>query len=323
MKRVMLILFIGLELSYYLLIIQTGLMEHFGSDLLRIAPLPIGGVLGSLFIAYTNINDKNKISLLVLLQLLLSFFYPDLSSIMLFLLGLSAGALAPLIVNTLKKALLFEIGFALGLSYTIGTALFTYNVDNRGWIALILSAIVLLASRFIPQEKVKKLPSKEQHSLLMMSLWIFLDSALFETLSRDVAIPIWRLGMSGEIIFFHLVGIVLALTLKSSNRHKELSIFILFALSYILYLLEEARLLAIIYPIVISYYNVLILQTLRQKELKTISIFMIFIAWIASGAGLIVALTKLTFIMPIFIIIALIGYNKHIQKDLQCLNYSS
>ncbi len=307
MKRIMLILFIGLELSYYLLIMQTGLMEYVGSDLLRIAPLPIGGVLGSLLIAYTNMQDKNKISLLLSLQLLLSFFYPNLSSPMLFLLGLSAGALAPLMVHTLKKALLREIGLALGLSYAIGTAFFTYDVTNRAWIALTLSAIVLVASRFLPEKKVQLAPQKE-HSLWIMTLWIFLDSALFETLSRDAIIPIWRLGMSGEIIFFHLVGVVLALMLKSSHRHKEISVLILFALSYLLYFMHEAQLLAVIYPIVISYYNVLILQTLRRKELKTISIYMVFIAWIASGAGLVVALHQLPFIMPIFIIIALMGY---------------
>ena len=73
MRRVMLILFIGLELSYYLLIIQTGLVEYLDSDLLRIAPLPIGGMIGSLIVYFTDTNNENKISFFVTIQLLIVF----------------------------------------------------------------------------------------------------------------------------------------------------------------------------------------------------------------------------------------------------------
>jgi beta-carotene 15,15'-dioxygenase len=321
MKRFMLILFIGLELSYYLLIVQTGLVEYLRSDLLLIAPLPIGGIIGSLLVYFTDIHNENKISFFISIQLLISFFYPHLSFIMLFFLGLSAGALAPLMINELKKAQLIDIGLALGLSYSIGTALFNYDVTNRTWIAIAFSAIILLISRFLPT-KIQKIQHNKQHSLLIMLAWIFLDSALFETLSRDTIIPIWRLGLSGEIIFFHLLGIFLALYIKASHRHKEIVAFVLFSLSYLLYFTKEPTLLAAIYPVVISYYNVLILQTLLQKELKTIGIFMIFIAWIASGAGLVVALNGLTIIMPTIVILSLLRYtNKIKQKDIQCLKY--
>ena len=116
MKRFMLIIFIGFELSYYLLIVQTGLVEYLSSDLFLIAPLPIGGIVGSLLVHYTDIRTENKISFFVSIQLLISFLYPQLSFVMLFFLGLSAGALAPLMINELKKAQLVDIGFALGIS---------------------------------------------------------------------------------------------------------------------------------------------------------------------------------------------------------------
>jgi len=321
MKRLLLIVFIGLELSYYLLIIQTGLMEYFHSNLLLIAPLPIGGVIGSLLVHFTNIKNETKLTLFLAIQLLISCFYPNLSAVMLFFLGLSAGAIAPLIIHELKKAQLIDIGFALGLSYTLGTLLFNSDVANRTWIALLLSATVLVSSRFLPK-KLQKLQSNGEYSLLIMSIWIFLDSALFETLSRDAIMPIWRLGMSGEIIFFHLFGIVLALFFKASARHKEIFVLLLFSLSYFLYFTHEAILLGAVYPIVISYYNVLILQTLLQKELKTISTYMIFIAWIASGAGLVIALHHALLLMPMLIILALLKYIYQTQKkDLKCSKY--
>lgn len=69
----------------------------------------------------------------------------------------------------------------------------------------------------------------------------------------------------------------------------------LFALSYLFYFLQEAFILSLVYPFVISYYNVVILQTLIKKDLKTISIYMIFIGWLASGAGLFTALESNSF----------------------------
>lgn len=327
MKRFMLILFIGFELSYYLLIVQTGLVEYLQSDLFLIAPLPIGGILGSLLIYFTDlktdVKNENKITFFIVIQVIISFFYPNLSFVMLFFLGLSAGALAPLMINELKKAQVIDIGLALGISYSIGTSFFNYDVADRTWIALTLSLLVLIASRFLPTQKQEHL-SKEHHSLLIMLIWIFLDSALFETLSREIVMPIWRLGLSGEIIFFHLLGIVLALYIKASHRHKEITTFVLFALSYLLYFMQESTLLAAFYPIVISYYNVLILQTLLQKKLKTIGLYMVFIAWIASGTGLVVALSNLTIIMPVVIMLSFLSYtNKITHKEIQCLKYQS
>lgn len=60
-----------------------------------------------------------------------------------------------------------------------------------------------------------------------------------------------------------------------------------------------------IYPFVISYYNVEILQSIRNKDFRTISFFMIFIGWMASGSGLFVALTNMIFIVPVVIFLAI------------------
>ena len=155
LNRIFLILFISSELSYYLLIAQTGIIEYFSSDILAIAPLPIGGVIGSLLTYYLKISNKNKISLFLVFQLIMSFFYPGLSIPMLFILGVSVGALAPLLINELKKATLVDLGFALGISYVLGTSLFNYEAALRGNLAIVLTVITLFCSQYLPKKEVK------------------------------------------------------------------------------------------------------------------------------------------------------------------------
>lgn len=298
MARLMLIVFIALELSYYLLIVQTGIVEYFSSDIFLIAPLPIGGIIGSLLSFYIKANNQNKITFFLTLQLLLSFLYPNLSQMMLFVLGISAGALAPLMINELKKAKFIDLGIALSISYTIGTLLFNYEASQRGTLAIVLSSIILISSMFLPKTILQE-STDDSHSLSLMLLWVFLDSALFESLSRDLIIPIWRGGFSYEIAFFHIVGIVLAVGIKMPKKKKELLIASLFALSYLFYFLQEAYILSAIYPIVISYYNITILQSLLKRNLKIIGTYMILIGWVASGIGLFVALENLIIFIPI------------------------
>lgn len=302
MQRLFLILFIASELCYYLLIAQTGIIEYFSSDILLIAPLPIGGVIGSFLSFYLKTSNSNKISIFLIFQLAMSSFYPDLSLIMLFILGLCVGALAPLIINELKKATAVDLGLCLSISYVAGTMLFNYEASQRGMLAIFLTSIALTCSLYLPKKIIVK-KSNETYSLLAMILWIFLDSALFESLSRDFAIPIWRGGFSLEIALFHIVGVVAALSVKVERNQKELLIIILFSLSYLMYFLREAYILSIIYPFVISYYNVVILQTILKKDLKTIAIYMIFIGWLASGAGLFVALENMILFVPIIFLI--------------------
>ena len=275
MQRLILIFFIASELCYYLLIAQTGIVEYFSSNLFLIA------------------------------QLILSFIYPNYNFLTLFILGFIVGSMAPMVINEVKKTSLLELGFALSLSYVTGTILFNYEVSEREVIAVVLTTITLFCSLFLPKNQEEQSLNKLNHSLLIMVLWVFLDSSLFESLSRDLAVSIWRGGFTFEIALFHVIGLVCALYFKIEKNQNELFILILFAISYLLYFLREGFILSMIYPFVISYYNVVILQSIRNKDFRTISFFMIFIGWMASGSGLFVALTNMIFIVPVVILLAI------------------
>jgi beta-carotene 15,15'-dioxygenase len=320
MQRLILILFIASELCYYLLIAQTGIVEYFSSDLFLIAPLPIGGIIGSIAVSYIKIDTKNKISMFLIMQLLMSFLYPNFNFLTLFILGLAVGSLAPLIINEIKKATLLELGLALCLSYVTGTLLFNYEVNEREIIAIILTTITLLASRFLPKEELSQ-NSNMEFPLLMMILWVFLDSTLFESLSRDVTLSIWRDGFTFQIALFHIIGVFSALYFKFDKTQKSLFIITLFALSYLFYFLREGYVLSMIYPVVISYYNVVILQTIIKKDFRTITFYMIFIGWMASGAGLFVALANLILFVPIVLLVVIlkimIGEYKPNNKEIE------
>ncbi len=324
MSKIALVFFIGFELCYYLLIAQTGIIEYFNSNIYLIAPLPIGGVIGSYLSYKISAKSETKIKVFLFIQLLLTFFYPNFNLIELFILGISVGALAPLVINELKKASYLEIGLALAISYSIGTLLFNYDPAKREFIAILFTLIVFISSFFLPQEKEKINNSVVSSSLLIMILWIFLDSALFETLSRNSDISIWRNGYTFEIVLFHILGVISAFKINLQKFENELFIIILFALSYLFYFLEESLLLSIIYPFVISYYNVTILKALREVELKKLSIYMIFIGWIASGAGLFTALENLTLFVPTIFLVVFIQFlytQKNIQtKEKECIN---
>ncbi|MCT7562795.1 hypothetical protein N5U20_01895 [Aliarcobacter butzleri] len=303
MQRLILIFFIASELCYYLLIAQTGIVEYFSSNLFLIAPLPIGGVIGSLLVSYIKI--KNKVSLFLVAQLILSFMYPHYNLLTLFILGFVVGSMAPLIINEVKKTTFLELGLALSLSYVTGTMLFNYEVSQREIIAVTLTMITLFCSLFLNYMKEGEKLNTTSHSLLMMILWVFLDSALFESLSRDLAVSIWRGGFTFEIALFHVIGVFSALFFKIEKNQKELLILTLFALSYLFYFLREGFILSLIYPFVISYYNVVILQSIKKLDFRTISFYMIFIGWMASGAGLYIALANLIFFVPITLLFAI------------------
>ncbi|RXJ97943.1 hypothetical protein CRU98_11615 [Arcobacter sp. CECT 8986] len=307
MQKLTLIFFIAFELCYYLLIAQTGIVEHYSSNIFAIAFLPIGGIIGSILSFAIKVSEKKKIIGFLIIQLIVSLFYPNINSFLLFILGISVGALAPLLINELKKASNIQLGFALAISYALGTFMFTYDASKRTSIAILFTIITLISSFFLDMKKHKDLTKNSSNfPLYVMVLWIFLDSCLFETLSRDMDISIWRDGFSLEIATFHIIGVVCAFYFKIEKVQKELLIITLFALSYLFYFLQEPLILSIVYPFVISFYNVVILQTIVKKDIKTLGIYMVFIGWAASGAGLFVALENLILYVPLMFFISLI-----------------
>jgi beta-carotene 15,15'-dioxygenase len=306
-----LVFFVGFELCYYLLIAQTGIVEVFHSNLMLIGLLPIGGIIGSYFGASLKYKEKYKVYFLLCLQTGLTLFYPKFNPFTLFILGIAVGAMAPLIISSLKKAQNLDFILSLSIAYAAGTFLFSSNPFDRGSLGIILSVGALVSYLFIKEQNiVSKDDLKKEYisySLLLMTFWIFLDSALFETLSRDISIPIWRGGYTFEIMLFHVIGVMVGVVFKLDSFQKSLTILILFALSYLFYFLREPLLLSIVYPFVISFYNVAILQSLvKIKSLRTIGIFMIFTGWIASGAGLFIALEQLIIYIPLLFLVVLL-----------------
>lgn len=294
MFNIWIILFVASEMSFYLLIAQTGIVESFGSNIFLIAPLPIGGLIGS--IASVYIKSNYKISALLILQLLMSLFYPNLNLVMLFILGFAVGGIAPLIIETLKKATKIDFILALGSSYLVGTLLFSSIPQERGVLAIVLTLIALVSNRFIDSKLIPQNGIK--YPIYLMMLWVFLDSALFETLSRDFTISIWRGGYTFEIALFHILGVIFAIKIR--DFHSEILIAILFTLSYLFYFIKEPLLLSIVYPFVISYYNITILKSLvLESSLKKLGLYMFLIGWLSSGMGLFVSLFGLIKYVPI------------------------
>lgn len=294
-----LVLLLGFELSYYLLIVQTGIVAHYNSDLITLFPMFAGGVLGTVLggVTWGKINNPiHKIMIALTLQLLLSFTYPDYNIFTLALLGIAVGLMAPLGIYLFKAKQQKELLLALAIAYTIGTYSFTYEVNDRLWMALLFSLVALVSAVVLRNYRVETDSKVISHSFVSyfpLMLWILLDSNLFETLSRDEALDIWS-HQTSVIIVFHLFGLIAAYFIAVSERKKHLFIFLLFVLSYLMSYLELTLALAVIYPFTISYYNVVVFTTLSEEmKLSKLAFMMIFVGWIASGLGLAIALSKL------------------------------
>lgn len=300
-------LFVASEFCYYLLIAQTGIVEVFHSDIQAFFTLPLGGVLGSLLVyrSFGWLNtDQRKIIFFIGLQALCSLFYPSLNLLVLGVLGVSLGMSAPLLIK-LTRGRYSEIAIALGFTYALATALFTYEPILRGNLAIALSLIALVCSFFL--HRVPE-PFIEQRSLTLyavvsMAVWAYLDANLFETLSRSVDISIWREPTWHIILVFHLVGMGVAYLFRDTLReYHSFIIALLFAMSYMLYAAREAILLSMVYPFVISYYNFVIMKRLSNfGNLRFLGMIMVFTGWIAGGGGLMSALFGYTYIGVIFI----------------------
>lgn len=291
-------LLLGFELSFYLLIVQTGIAEHFNSDILVLSPLFIGGVSGTILAGFNwgKLNNPiHKIILALSIQLFMSFLYPSYSPLGLFILGLAIGMMAPLGIYLFKQHQQRSLFFALAIAYTVGTYNFTSVASDRIYMAVFFSAIVFLSALILKDFKVQKIERTDYNIITFIPfvLWIFLDSNLFETLSRHEGINIWD-NYTYTIIFFHLLGLISAYFVKAKQKQQHFFIFVLFVLSYTLSYLELPFALAIIYPFVISYYNVIVFTSLTKlTSLKELSFVMVFVGWAASGTGLALALSKL------------------------------
>ncbi len=293
-----LVVLLGFELSFYLLIIQTGIAEHYHSDLVTLSPLFAGGILGTLLSGYRwgkITNPVHKIIIALSMQLLLSFLYPDYNPFTLLLFGISVGLMAPLGIYLFKEHQHYELLSALAIAYTIGTYAFTSLADHREWMAVVFSTAALSSAILLRKYKVGHDDPKKESPLISyvpLMLWIMLDSNLFETLSRHQGLHIWSEN-TYTIIAFHLLGLLGASFVKISENRQHLLIALLFIASYIFSYFEWKLALSVIYPFTISYYNVIVFMTLsKETSLLKLSQLMVFIAWIASGLGLAIALSK-------------------------------
>ncbi len=310
MNVLALTLLVAAQFLYYLLIAQTGIVEYFHSDLSRIFWLPLGGIIGTVLSARLPGSERQRLTGLLILQGLITLQYPALSPMLLWLLGIVMGASAPLMVRLLREGGAPVMGGALGLSYLVGTLLFTSPAAWRGPLGI---GLTLLALLLLPWAKGRRnpsaLPPLGAVSIATMALWAFFDSALFETLSRDASLSIWRDGYSFEIATFHLAGVLLALWFPLEWRRSRQLIAWLFAGAYLSYLLALPLVLAAVYPVVISYYNVVILRRLsRERELSRIAAAMLAIGWGAAGAGLGAALSGGTPVVAVAVLLYGVGH---------------
>lgn len=281
-----LVIVLASQLLYYLLIAQTGVVGVFDSHIHDLYTLPIGGIIGSVVSAYWR-HHRIRLELYILfgIQVMVSWVYPDYSLGMLLLLGFVVGFTTPLLLYVFRSQSTSQLALGLAISYAVGTALYTYPFLERGDIAIVLPLLSVSALYFSHLKYQYESESISFHweILAVMMLWIFADSALFETLSRSGEMDIWR-TYPLIIIPAHLLGVFLAYRYGGELMRQTQTILGLFILSYALYWLKEPILLSVVYPVVISYYNVLLFQALiRLADIRLIALSMVGVGWIASS----------------------------------------
>lgn len=289
---------LGFELSYYLLILQTGIVEHYNSDLLTLLPMFVGGVIGTILagLSWGKIQEPiHKVYIALSLQLFLSFLYPNYNVFTLGLLGIAVGLMAPLGIYLFKGKYQPKFLLALAIAYTLGTFFFNYDAESRMWMATSFTVIALVSALILKDYSLKDSEDNLVNSYVSyipLMLWIFLDSNLFETISRHEGINIWS-SHTSTIIIFHLLGLIAAYYIKLQDKQQHIFIGLLFIVSYGFSYLEMPLLLALMYPFTISYYNVIVFKALSfETSLSRLSFMMIFVGWIASGLGLGIALSE-------------------------------
>lgn len=317
MNRLFLTLFLAAELTFYLLVAQTGIVEYFHSNFSAFFTLPIGGIIGSVITYYLRYPVKNKILLFLSMQFGVALMYPDINLFFLLFLGVSVGAMAPLFIYLFREKNFIQMLIALAISYASGTLLFSYPAGERGLLAVGLTLIALVSILFfkeVQNEKTAAIPFSWS-MIFIMTTWVYLDSTLFETLSRSHIMHIWGSAQfTSNIVIFHLLGVVGGYFITQNKMVSNLLIWMLFGISYSAYWLQMDLLLSMSYPFVISLYNVVILRHLIGfGSLKELGTAMLFIGWAASGAGLISALLGITTLAG-FIIIAV--YTAYLMQQL-------
>lgn len=294
-----LVIVLASQLLYYLLIVQTGVVGAFHSHIHNIYTLPIGGVLGSLLSACWRHRDvKRELYFMFGIQILLSWYYPNYSLGLLLVLGFVVGYTTPLLLHIFKSQNRLQLSIGLAISYAIGTALYAYPFDQREAIAIVLPMISVIALRFTPSQKQSSIQSNPFpfQTVAIMMLWIFADSALFETLSRSEHLDVWR-QFTLLIVTAHLFGVYMAYRYGQSLQKSRWVVWGLFVVSYGMYYGGFGLGLAVVYPIAISYYNVLLFSKLiEMHDIRTVGISMVGVGWIATSMANLVALNHLLWI---------------------------
>ena len=295
------------EMTFYLLILQTGIVEFHHSDIREIWMVPVGGVIGILTSIYAYRYRSWLLPSLLLAQIFFSFHYAHDDGLEMFILGLISGLTAPLLIARIER--LLPVAIALGLSYIVGSANFDLPPDGRTGIAVALSAAAFAAALFADMGRPKS--HAERYSVTSTAtifFWLILDAALFETLSRDPLMHIWgEPSFTPLIIIFHLVGVAVAYRFRHSQSN-DLVILLLFGLTYTIYSLQFQMLLAIVYPFIISFYN----ERFRKIHYPNLA-FVALSLWIASGFGLMIALAE-SFSVA-WTVLALLGLIYLIQRN--------
>lgn len=300
------VLLFASEFTFYLLILQTGVVEYHHSIMAEIWMVPVGGILGIVLSVFLHEERQWLIPFLLFTQLLLVLDYAYANGIELFLLGLISGLTAPMLIARIDR--LWLVVLALGLSYTYGTYYFDVPAYERTNIAFFLSAVALIASLFSQMKKLSKNTAYITfYGAGNIFFWLLLDAVLFETLSRDNIMHLWgQDAFTWNIILFHIIGLIAAYKARDWKYNSSLLIA-LFTLTFTLYSLDLQWALSIVYPFVISYYNVIILRSLMRLPYVLLAVMALSL-WAASGLGLLVALSG-SFMIAWLILIALGAIN--------------
>lgn len=313
-----LIIFVSCELLFYLLIVQTGLLEFYNDDIFFLIWLPIGGIIGSILSGYIALDLWKKSLLFLSFQLFGALFYPYLGNFTQFIMGLGVGAMAPIVIRVLGNGKKVDLSISILIAYVFGTLLFNYPPQNRYFLAIFLTIIPIICLIYLnlknPLYKNDFTKINEFGMIFLMFIWVFLDSSLFETLSRSESISLWRGEYYIFLVISHIIGVVYAIKSTQTINKEGFIIFCMFMISYLAYFLQLPLILALIYPATVSLYNVVILEYLRvHYSFKMVGIYMVFLGWMASGFGLLVSLYEVI-IISVFIL-AILGYFYYLNMN--------